>query len=350
MSGIISDLSPDDTIPMEVDYSSFTGKKRPCPEENTPKSPTNDRPSDDSVSADAIKNSFDVIITKLHVLAGKSSPNSISLDDFNSLCDSIAFEFRKHFPSTVFSVPKMSISPALTSSAEKVDPRDTHTPTQPRTVPSSVLPKPKKSFAEIARSAVQSCDDASSKSKIALQHVVARRSSLPMRQRLLPLEAKLHDKFEERLDQTKFVYFRGIQRISYSDLRFLFQSMGFQYRELLHFSFLGSGITSVLCQDKNVASRLISLLCSDKNITEVSIEDPSLPLPQKHHSSTDFSTEFIAQCRQSYIARVSREILLSRDLLVSTALQRQVPSCADAITSMVRLRKRDSFKSGVAKQ
>jgi hypothetical protein len=300
--------------------------------------------------ADAVKSSFDALIDKLCDAIGKPQNNLISIDAFKPLCDLFGSEYKKHFPSS--DLPPIPVLPAsLPPSPLAVSPKlkSANLPLQPKEVPTAGLPKPKKTFAEIARSAVQSCSDVSSKSKTALQHVVARRSTLPMRQRLLPLEVKLHDNFEERLNQTRFVYFRGIQRMSFSDLRFLFQNMGFQYRELLHFSFLGNGVTSILCQNESIASRLVSLLCSEKDIFEVSINDPSLPLPRKDGSMPTYSAEFLDQCKNAYIARVSREILFARDLLVSIALQCQVPSCGDAITNLVRQQKRDSAKVGVAR-
>jgi hypothetical protein len=91
-----------------------------------------------------------------------------------------------------------------------------------------------------------------------------------------------------------------------------------------------------MCRDSAVASKLVSCLGAYPQFTLVPKFDPSLPLPRHDGFSVEHSPELLARSREAYISRVTREILATYNLLVSTVLQRQVPTCSDEITQIVK--------------
>jgi len=226
-------------------------------------------------------------------------------------------------------------------------------PTGPsRKVFPSLSQPPRGSYASIARQALSACSDESQRSSIAIKHLSAPSPMLrkPMKQRLLPHDAELHGELDHRLAQLEIVYFRGIRRMAFSGLREMFGALGFAPRELLHFSFLGNGITAILCRDDIISKKLISTLADFPQFSRVCIIDPSLPLPRMDNSFPDSTPSLLHQCRQAYISRVVREIQMSRDLLVATFLQREVPTCSEEITSIIRPPRVDSHVTGVPSQ
>jgi hypothetical protein len=163
------------------------------------------------------------------------------------------------------------------------------------------------------------------------------------------MSATLKNDFENRVKNVDIVYFRGIRRMAFSGLRLMFKELGFDSQDLLHFSFLGNGITGVMCRDSAVASSLVSCFSSYPQFTVVPKFDPSLPLPRHDGSSVDHSSELLARSREAYISRVTREILATYNLLVSTVLQRQVPTCSEEITQNVKA-SHDSRVKGARQQ
>jgi hypothetical protein len=157
-----------------------------------------------------------------------------------------------------------------------------------------------------------------------------------MKNRILPHDATLNEDFKERVSNVETVYFRGLNRMPYSDLRSFFKELGFAPRELLHFSFLGGGITGIMCSNSVVAKKLTSYLSSNVHCKFYDKLDPSLPLPRRDGSFPPHEANSLAFSRKAYIDRTVKEIVSVRDLLVSTVLQREVPSCSAEITDAAR--------------
>jgi len=195
----------------------------------------------------------------------------------------------------------------------------------------------------MAKIAVESCTDSATRQHTALKQL-ATPPIRPMSRRLLPHDATLHPPFQARLNDIKVLYVKGLRRMAFSGLRFLFLELGFQPREILHFSFLGNGITSIMCQNSSVADRVRNCFVNESHISFLELFDPSLPLP-RHDGSILSDDSAISHSLESFISRVVREISFSSDLLVCTFLQRQVSSCSLEITSRVRSLNRGSRDS-----
>jgi hypothetical protein len=200
--------------------------------------------------------------------------------------------------------------------------------------PKQNLRKP--SYAEKARAALAACEDVSTRPSIAIKHLFGPKPRAPMSRRLLPEDAVFTHDFEKRLRDVEIVHFRGLTRMPFSDLRALFGELGFENRELLHFSFIGGGITGIMCSTREVAERLKQKLSSVIKGNFLENLDPSKPLPRVDGSLPEFSEENKSFARSAFIKRVTREILSSSDLLVATILQRNVEDCAREITTSVR--------------
>lgn len=204
-------------------------------------------------------------------------------------------------------------------------------------------PRGRLSYAEAAKAAVRQCSDPIQHSQTALGFLSGNSQGFPsrprsMRQRMLFHDTQLSVAFHNRLSEVQVLYYRGIRRMAYSALRSMFAALGFipEDRKLLHFSFLGGGITAIMCVNEAAATALEAVLSGDPKFVQVFLEDPSYPLPDVEGNLPGGSPQFRAQCRRAYISRVVREISSATDLMVATYLQREVASCSQEITELVR--------------
>jgi hypothetical protein len=272
----------------------------------------------------------------------KKMQNTGSLTEFCHMSSSISSCFKEICPSEMLPhLLDLSYSKALSPNASqsnespKTISNSLHRPVL-ATIEAVKGPPIKMSYASVARNALQGEKDPKLREALALKYLTAPRSRMAMSKRLLPLNASLKDDFETRVKNVEIVYFRGICRMAFSGLRLMFKELGFDYKDLLHFSFLGGGITGVMCRDSAVASKLLSCLGCYPQFKPVPKFDPSLPLPRVDNLITEHSPDHLTRCREAYMSRVTREILATYNLLVSTVLQRQVPNCADEITRRVK--------------
>ena len=103
---------------------------------------------------------------------------------------------------------------------------------------------------------------------------------------------------------------------------------------MLHISFIGAGVTAFMCSTTGAAEKLKAGLCAISAIRVAEEFDPSAPLRRAGADGHSDQEKVVAV--NQFVTRIAREICNTSNLLVATALQRQVPLHAVRIEAEVK--------------
>ena len=150
----------------------------------------------------------------------------------------------------------------------------------------------------------------------------------PSRRGLLTLEQELNEHMKPVVESACMMYVKDLYRVSYKETRTALMNLGGLVRtDILHISFVSGRITAILCANKLVCEKLAGALGSTHRAKVLVGFDPSAPLPGV--MVTDDATK---AAQERYISRVAHDLLrFTGGMSVATALQRAVPSLANAI-------------------